>query len=157
MKNIKKFENYEDPKVGDLTPGPMGYPPSVVTHVFEQPTIRRKLTSEFEEKSEGYAKIILNSPEYMSLVDMAKDMVVGDDGGVEMQVGIQGPREDFQKFVKTFKDFFPSFVPPEVEHLSKGMKIPFYGRTKGSEGDGSLRVDFFRYLISKIQKPGYKL
>ncbi len=155
MKHIQKFEGYEDPKVGDLTPSPMGYPPGVITKVYKSVPGMRKLSSEFEGKAESYAKLILNSPEYMSLVDMANDLVIGD--AVEMQIGEQGPREKITNFQRTFQDFFPSFVAPEVEHLDKGMKIPFYGRTKSSEGDGLLTVDFFRYLISKIQRPGYKI
>ena len=99
-----------------------------------------------KKKAESYANLIYSS-EYSALKDMAMDVYLGDIGG---------PNQPLIDFMDEFQKTFPSFVNPDHEHLSTGMKIPFYGRTSG-ENPSARTVSFFRYLISKIQKPGYKL
>jgi len=145
MKHIKKFNESELGPGGydmeELRKGLSERRPELYNRPDDRPMGAKRLSSEFEEKADCYAKIILNSPEYMSLVDMAKDMAPGE-GAVEMQQLKEGPREEIKNFISTFQDFFPSFVRPETQNLNKsGIRI----------------VDFFRYLISKIQRPGYKL
>ena len=114
----------------------------------------RKLSDAFEKLAEAYANIIIYSPQYSKLKDMAIDMRIHKDS-VEMNVG-GNLDQSLIDFADEFKKTFPGFVDPGHEDLATGMKLPFYGRTQ-SDNPNSRHVAFFKYLISKIQKPGYKL
>jgi len=114
---------------------------------------KRKLSDAFEKLAEAYANLIIYSPQYSKLKDMAIDMTIGDL--VEINVG-GNYDQSLADFIDEFKKTFPGFVNPGLEDLATGMKLPFYGRIKG-DNPSSFTVGFYKYLISKIQKPGYKL
>lgn len=144
MKHLKKFNENElhDAAIRQYKEDTMrpGIPASELVG-------KRKLSEEFEKKAESYANLILYSKEYSALKDMAM--------AVDM-TSSQGVNQPLKDFMDEFKKTFPSFVNPEAEGLATGMKLPFYGRTEG-ENPSSRFVFFSQYLVSKIQKPGYKL
>jgi hypothetical protein len=115
---------------------------------------KKKLSDAFEKLAEAYANLIIYSPQYSKLKDMAIDRRTHKDS-VEMNVG-GNYDQSLVDWSDEFKKTFPGFVDPGLEDLATGMKLPFYGRTRG-ENPSSKTVVFFKYLISKIQKPGYKL
>jgi hypothetical protein len=124
---IKSFETFnEDLEFKEIHPKP-------------------KISDEFEKKSDSMAMLILSSPEYSHLVEMAKK--------IDTKYEESPYYPELKEFIEEFTESFPKFVLPGGEYVNTGVKIPFYGRTKTST---PTMFNFYTYLIDKIKNPGYK-